>query len=106
MPLVLRLLLLEDELEDHWQHVEPLGAEDRLDVAHERLVVLLVNALSIGQLVMAEQRSLSAGASVSVGHAAHLTGFAWGVGVYLARLGWRRWVQMARSVRPRVLTKA
>ena len=42
LPLVLRLLLLEDELEDHWQHVEPLGAEDRLDVAHERLVVLLV----------------------------------------------------------------
>lgn len=34
--------------------------------------------------VLAEQRSLASGASVSVSHVGHLTGFAWGVGVFVA----------------------
>ena len=54
------------------------------------LLMLSLNAWSICSLVWSEQRSLAAGASVSVGHAAHLTAFAFGVALYAARLAWRR----------------
>ena len=55
------------------------------------LLMLSLNAWSICSLVWSEQRSLAAGASVSVGHAAHLTAFAFGVALYAARLAWRRY---------------
>ena len=56
-------------------------------------------------LVEAERRALATGASVSVGHAAHLAGFGWGVCCYLLfrearRRGWAApWRQLTRRVR-------
>lgn len=40
-------------------------------------------------LVEAERRALATGASLSVGHAAHLTGFGWGVLCYGVHRWWR-----------------
>ena len=47
-------------------------------------------------LVQAEHRSLASGTSTSVGHAGHLTGFAFGLGVAALRLLWRRAVRRRR----------
>ena len=79
------------------RHDQPLDDIDDFvnEIVHNpslvSLIVLAVNTYSIVRLVWAEHASLAAGASVHVGHAAHLTGFAWGVAVYGARLAWRRW---------------
>jgi membrane associated rhomboid family serine protease len=54
------------------------------------LLWLVLHAAPVASLVLSEIQSFRSGSSVSVGHAAHLTGFAWGVGCYLVRAAWRR----------------
>lgn len=62
------------------------------------LLALALNVWSVGALVWAEQRSLQSGASVRIGHAAHLTGFAWGAAVYaVRRVLWPRWGAQRRA---------
>jgi hypothetical protein len=55
------------------------------------LVMLVLNAANIGALVLAEQSKMAAGSATNIGHAAHLTGFAWGVGFFAVRAAWRKW---------------
>ena len=45
---------------------------------------LLLGLLPVVSMVLSEHRSLEAGESLSVAHAAHLTGFAWGVACCVA----------------------
>ena len=54
------------------------------------LLWLGLHAAPILSLVLAEARGLSSGASLSVGHYAHLTGAVWGAACFLARFLWRR----------------
>ena len=70
-----------------------LGVRSGLDLlrrgASEEQVVgeglrLLLGLLPVVSMVLSEHRSLEAGESLSVAHAAHLTGFAWGVACCVA----------------------
>lgn len=61
------------------------------------LLRLTVHMAPILSLVLSEHRSLRAGASISVGHAAHLTGFAWGVATFGAAGLCRRFGAARRS---------
>ena len=60
------------------------------------LLLLVLHAAPILSLVLTEARSLRSGASVSVGHAAHLTGFAWGMVVFCVHKAWNRAWQHGR----------
>ena len=74
-----RLLLSENYSEPwQWKRVLP------------QLVFLGLDACQIAALVLHERRCVAAGASTDVGHAGHLTGFAFGLLYGTARSVWRR----------------
>lgn len=67
------------------------------------LGALLWLGVSVAQtlsLVQSEHRSLANGASATVGHAGHLSGFAVGIAIAAARLAWRRARQRRRWIAP------
>ena len=92
-------MLLEDAIDVYrrWQWEQRLDDIDDgiplLSPALQSLLALGLSVASIAQLVLSERRSLQSGSPSGVSHAAHLTGFAWGVGVGLVRYAWRRWAR-------------
>ena len=93
-----RVLALLEELRHAPEDVVPLDVLQALGLSLPALQRML-------SLVEAERRALATGASVSIGHAAHLAGFGWGVCCYLLFREYRRrrwaapWRQLARRVR-------
>ena len=63
------------------------------------LLWLALSGLQICATVLAERRAFTSGASIKTGHYAHLTGFCWGVGFFLARrlVARSQWVRRRRS---------
>ena len=59
------------------------------------LLRICVPAASVISMVLAERQSMQAGTSIRVGHAAHLTGFAFGVACFALRCLWR-WTRERR----------
>ena len=92
-------MLLEDAIDVYrrWQWEQRLDDIDDgiplLSPALQSLLALGLSVASIAQLVLSERRGLQSGSPSGVSHAAHLTGFAWGVGVGLVRYAWRRWAR-------------
>lgn len=78
-------------VEEVW-HMLPLDPYRELPPP---LLWLAISGFQIATTVLAERRAFNSGASLTTGHYAHLTGFCWGVGVYLARRfatsSWRRY---------------
>ena len=93
-----RVLALLAELHRAPEDVVPLDVLQALGLSLPALQRILA-------LVEAERHALATGASVSVGHAAHLAGFGWGVCCYLLFREARRrhwaapWRQLARRAR-------
>ena len=93
-----RVLALLADLQRAPEQVVPIDVLQALGLSLPALQRML-------SLVEAERRALATGASVSVGHAAHLAGFGWGVCCYLLfrearRRGWAApWRQLTRRVR-------
>ena len=76
--------------------------DDARDGSDERLFALAWMGVNLHQIVarvLSEQRSLGGGASVSVSHVGHLTGFAWGLFCFGAHYWYRRARVRASRVR-------
>lgn len=82
--------------EDLWRLLEQWESVDP-EQALGRLAWLGINISQTVLRVHAERQSIVAGASVSVAHTGHLTGFLWGVGVFIAL----RWARRLRRLRVR-----